>query len=123
MELRKDQKDKIHGRLLAWADASSGGAGLIGTLGSSAMYDHVGNDFHSKVLWSPDIEEVEQAIRGLGAGERDVIKEHYLRVDSTLAQSCKHLGISSSEYYRRRNTAMSLIYIDFESNKKRVVNF
>lgn len=123
MELRKDQKDKVDKRLLAWAAASVGGGGLVGTLGSSAMYDHVPNDFEFKILWSPEIEETEQAVRSLKEPERDVIKEHYLRMDSTLTQSCRHLGISSSQYYRRRDAGMCLIYMAFEENKRRCANF
>tara|TARA_B100000953_G_scaffold189821_1_gene156356 strand:- start:325 stop:696 length:372 start_codon:yes stop_codon:yes gene_type:complete len=123
MQLRKDQKELVDGRLWLWARAVSGGPGVVGTLGNASMMAGEPNEFGTRDLWSPEVEEVEQAVRGLGDPERDVIKEHYLRMDATVAQSCRHLGISSSEYYRRRDTAIALIYLRFESNKKRVVNF
>lgn len=123
MQLRKDQKELVDGRLWLWARAVSGGPGVVGTLGNASMMAGEPNEFGARDLWSPEVEEVEQAVRGLGDPERAVIKEYYLRSDSSVDQSCKYLRISSSEFYRRRTTAMTLIYLAFESNKKRCVNF
>lgn len=123
MALRKDQKEKVHQRLLEWADASSEGFGLVGSLGSSAMHDHVPNDFGFRSLWSAQVEEVERAVLALAELEREVIKEHYLQVDSSVTQSCSHLRISSSEYYRRRDAAMEQIYHALDCNKRLVANY
>jgi len=123
MQLRKDQKELVDGRLWQWARAVSGGPGVVGTLGNAAMMAGEANEFGARDLWSPEVAEVEQAVRELPYGERAVVKVFYLRSDSSVDQSCKHLRISSSEFYRRRNTAIALIYVRFESNKKRCVNF
>ena len=55
MQLRKDQKDQVHQRLLAWADAVAGGPGVVGTLGNAAMMSGEPNEFGFRVLWSPEI--------------------------------------------------------------------
>lgn len=123
MQLRKDQKELVDGRLWLWARAVSGGPGVVGTLGNASMMAGEPNEFGARDLWSPEVEEVEQAVRGLGDPERAVIKEYYLRSDSSVDQSCKYLRISPDKFYRLRRSAMVHVYQRLELNKKRCVNF
>lgn len=106
MALRKDQKDEVHARLIAWGEAAAGGVAVMP--GCSALVTMVPNDGGrgGRVLWSVDVDEVEHAVCRLPEDERAVIKEFYTVLDATVAQHCRALGMSSSRAYRLRDSAI-----------------
>ncbi len=111
MALRKDQKDEVHARLLAWGEAAAGGVGLASSGNLLGVLISGDGDRGSRVLWSAEVEEIERAVCRLPEDERAVIKEFYTVLDSTVVQHCRALGMSSSKAYRLRDSAFSKLNI------------